>query len=109
MPINVQLLLRESCGLARGDGITEPLTQGGRTFTQGAEPYVVCGPDGSRIRIEGLPASQHHMEVGDGRAITGVAEQRCHRLMAGVFTPADCVIRLSAICPNMTQDSGHAL
>jgi hypothetical protein len=86
MPINIQLFLRETCQLKAASGEATQLSRGGHTFTDGCS-YELIGPDGTRMQILGLPASEHAIVLGDGRTITGDAERRCHRLVAGVFTP----------------------
>ncbi|MEI9997771.1 MAG: hypothetical protein WDO13_00635 [Verrucomicrobiota bacterium] len=99
MPINVQLLLRETCRLTDSLGNTVQLSKGGHTFTNGAR-YELIGPDDSRVTLSGLPVSEHAMPLGDGRTITGEAERRCHRLIAGLFTP--CAIGLVLSGPDVT-------
>jgi len=89
-PVNIQLLLRET-GTLCGDS----LLRAGRTFTDGGA-YELAGPDGSRIAITGLPASGHTIGFGDDRVIAGAAERRCHRLIAGLFTPVACEIAFEA-------------
>lgn len=89
MPMHVQFLLRETGTLALPDGATEKLKYGGQTFAPKAGAYLLQGPDGSAITIDALPASEHRMPLGDQRTITGIAEQRCHRLILGLFTPVN--------------------
>ncbi|MDA3959692.1 MAG: hypothetical protein PF961_02795 [Planctomycetota bacterium] len=93
VPVSVELLIRENCQLGAVDAAPEPCTRRGRSVATGAS-YRVVGPDGSAIRIEGLPTSQHRMQLGEDRAITGVAEQRCHRLVFAGFSPLVCQLRL---------------
>ncbi len=95
MPVNVQFLLRETGVLTLPDGTTEPLKYGGRTYTSAAGRYVLTGPDGSTIAMDALPASEHRMPLGDVRTITGLAEQRCHRLVLGLFTPLELSFTLT--------------
>jgi hypothetical protein len=84
--VNVQLLLRETCRLLRTDGSELTLARGGRTFSDGGD-YLLKGPDGSHLRIAGLPASECSIGLGDGPCIAGLAEQRCHRLICAGLTP----------------------
>jgi len=93
VPINLQFLLRENCQLQSGSGCRTALTSGGRTFSAG-EDQVLHGPDDNRWRMRGLPASTHRIFTGDGSHIGGQAEQRCHRLVVGGFTPFTCSIEL---------------
>lgn len=92
MPVNIQLLLRENCRLADG----AELSKGGQTSSSGGR-YELVGPDDSRLFIAGLPASEHTMFLGDGRTICGEAERRCHRLVAGIFTPCSLRLRVGVI------------
>ena len=91
--VNVQFLLREDSALQLPDGTTVPLEKGGRTFTRAAGIYTLIGPDGSRIVMDALPSSDHPLQIGDGRLITGIAEQQCHRLILGLFNPVDLQFR----------------
>ena len=97
MPINLQLLLRENGKLTAPDGEMIALNAGGRTLTHGQGDYVLHGPSGRRIRIEGLPPGEHRLELGESRAIMGRAEQRCHRLIAALFTPVDLHLRITPL------------
>ena len=91
--LNVQFLLREDSRLQLPDGTIIALEKGGRTFTPAAGDYTLIGPDGSRIVIKSLPASEHPLQIGDSRTLTGTAEQQCHRLILGLFAPVDLSIR----------------
>jgi hypothetical protein len=96
VPINVQLLLRESCFLKADGGQAAPLAFGGQSFTDGQD-YTLGAPDGSELSIRGLPASEHRVFLGDHRIVGGQAERRCHRLIAGVFTPFATTITLNPL------------
>ena len=93
VPINLQFLLRETGQLQSADGGHLSLTAGQRTFTAGGA-YMLRGSDGQAWRISGLPASTHKVFIGDGSHIGGQAEQRCHRLVVGGFTPFTCSVEL---------------
>lgn len=95
MPVHVQFLLRETGVLLVPGGTGEPLRFGGQTFSPAGGAYVLRGPDGSLIAFDHLPASEHRMPLGDQRTITGLAEQRCHRLILGLFTPVDISFTLA--------------
>ncbi len=97
LPVNVQFLLRENCRLQSSDGMTIPLVAGGTTFSAGGD-FTLHGPDGCRLQFTGLPASEHHFRLGDGRSICGEAEHRCHRLIVGLFTPARLQATLTPDC-----------
>jgi len=95
MPVNVQFLLRQNCRLIMPhttDAIA--LDHGGKTFTLGDGSYRLEGPNGGRLRIEGLPASESRLFIGDARTIPGQAEARCHRLVVCRFTPFEFTFRL---------------
>lgn len=94
MPVQVQFLVREDNRLRLPDDTELPLTPGGRTFTAHAGRHALVGPDGSQIVFDALPAGEHRMPLDDRRTITGVAEQRCHRLILGLFTPVDLALTL---------------
>lgn len=87
MPVEIQLLLRENGTLRAPDGTVAALPRGGRTHVEQAGDWRLTGPDGSHIVIAGLPAGTHRMPFDDRRTITGLAEQRCHRLLVDLFTP----------------------
>ena len=95
MPVHVQFLLRETGTLILPDGEKEKLRPGGQTFSPVAGSYTLLGPDGSLMAFDRLPASEHRMPLGDQRTITGLAEQRCHRLILGLFTPVDISFTLA--------------
>jgi hypothetical protein len=97
MPVSVQLLLRENGELESASGHKIKLERSGQTFTDGST-YTLIGPDGSRLSIAGLPASEHIIPLGDGRTITGDAERRSHRLIASIFTPQKLVLFLGDNC-----------
>jgi hypothetical protein len=97
MPVNIQLLLREDNRLEMPDGIMAAPSYGGQTFTEGEGSYVLSAPDGSGIKITGLPPSDHRMRLGESRIIGGIAEQRCHRLIAGLFTSVDVTVTLTPV------------
>lgn len=97
LPVNIQLLLRHTCSLTLPCGSTQALDRGGLTFTAGEGRYVLSGPDGAQVVIHGLPPSQAHLSVGERRTITGQAEQRCHRLVANLFTPARLRLRFEPV------------
>ena len=95
MPVHVQFLLRETNTLTLPDNVTQALKWGGQTYTPTAGAYTLNGPDGSRIVLEPLPASEHRMPLDERRTITGLAEQRCHRLILGLFTPVNIAFTLT--------------
>jgi len=87
IPINLQFLIRADNHLMIG-GETRTLTPGGVTQADG-NTIVITGPDGSGIRVEGLPPSTHRMLLPDSRTIPGQAERRCHKLVTALFTPVE--------------------
>lgn len=87
IPVNLQVLVRATNRLTI-NGTTFAVDAGGVTYADGTA-VVIHGPDGCDIRVEGLPASVHRMQLPDSRTIPGNAEKRCHRLVAALFTPVD--------------------
>lgn len=95
MPVHVQFLLREDNRLVLPNGEQAALTPGGRTYSEQTGTHILTGPDGSEIVFDALPTSEHRLALDDRRTITGVAEQRCHRLILGLFTPVDLTLKLT--------------
>ncbi|MEM7808569.1 MAG: hypothetical protein AAF561_10685 [Planctomycetota bacterium] len=94
MPVCVQLFLRETCKLF--DGASNELVGAEPVFTDGGA-YRLLGPgadDG--IEIRGLPASEHMILIGGESPIGCKAEDRCRRLVCGLFTPTRIDFTLQA-------------
>ncbi len=98
-PINVQYFLRANSDLFFPDGEKLMLEKAAVTFVDQAGDYIVkVGNDA--FEIIGLPESEHHVEFGEERNITGIAERNSHKLVVGLFTPVHFSFKLKPVLKN---------
>lgn len=98
-PINVQYFLRANGDLLFPDGVKQKLEKSAVSFVDKAGDYIVkLGNDA--FEIVGLPESEHHVQFGEERNITGNAEKNSHKLVVGLFTPVHFSFTLKPVLNN---------
>lgn len=89
---NIQLLLRQNCTLRTPSGDEITMQKNGENFSMDNGTYYLQGPSGAKLKISGIPESEHILKLTDDHYIETGADSRCHKLVVGLYTPVKAEI-----------------